>query len=80
MVLELKSMEEKNRMYQNRTKTPTIRNDEKMKAFLAEYEKLMGANKAQSGVTPTPGEPTAWPKEQTDYTDTKGMTDSQIQA
>ena len=46
MVLELKSMEEKNRMYQNRTKTPTIRNDEKKKAFLAEYEKLMGANKA----------------------------------
>jgi len=63
-----------------KSKDEKFRNDEKKKAFLAEYEKLMGANKAQSGVTPTPGEPTAWPKEQTDYTDTKGMTDSQIQA
>lgn len=59
-------MAEKNKIYQNRTKTPTLRNDEQKKAFLAEYEKLMGGGKHKSGVTPaTPKEEqrTPWAQE-----------------
>ena len=63
-VLEIRSMAEKNQMYKNRTKTPTLRNDGQKKAFLAEYEKLMGESKGKSGITPaTPKveQTTPWP-------------------